>query len=282
MPEILEHSLLGPTIYRIVVVAPEVAARRRAGQFVILKIDEKGERIPLTICDADPDRGTLTLIFQAVGKSTQYLASMKVGDIIQDIAGPLGHPTEVKQYGTVVCIGGGIGIAPVYPIAKAMKSAGNRVISIIGARSKDLLILEDEMRKASDELKICTDDGSYIRQGFTSDILKELITQSVRIDLVVAIGPVPMMKVIADVTRGPNIKTIVSLNPIMVDGTGMCGCCRVSVGSKTKFACVDGPEFDAHLVDFSELMQRLRIYCPQEKDAVERFHNASTTCQCKK
>lgn len=271
MHRIIEHQVLGPSIYRIAVEAPEIARVRKAGQFVVLRIDEKGERIPLTICDADSAKGTLTLVFQTVGKSTYHLARLKVGATIQDIAGPLGHPTEIREYGTVVCIGGGIGIAPIYPIARAMKSAGNRVLSIIGARSKDLLILEDAMRKTSDELKICTDDGTYIRKGFTSDLLKELLTGGTKIDLVVAIGPVPMMKVIAEITREHKIKTIVSLNPIMVDGTGMCGCCRVSVGGATKFACVDGPEFDGHKVDFKELMHRLKIYLPQEKTALDRF-----------
>jgi len=268
---IIEHEWLGPSTCRIVVTAPDIARVRQAGQFVILRINEKGERFPLTICDADPMQGTLSLVFQTVGKSTYHLARLRVSDTIQDITGPLGQPSRIQKYGTVVCIGGGIGIAPIYPIAAAMKSVGNRVISIIGARTKELLILESDMRKISDALRVCTDDGSYARKGFTSDLLKELIAEGVKIDLVVAIGPVPMMKVIADITRDQTIGTIVSLNPIMVDGTGMCGCCRVSVGGDTKFACVDGPEFDGHEVNFEELMHRLRTYLPQEKIALDTF-----------
>jgi ferredoxin--NADP+ reductase len=263
-------------VYRMVIDAPKIARVRRAGQFVVLRIDEKCERFPLTICDADPVSGTLTLVFQAVGKSTMQLGKMEPGDKIHDVVGPLGKATHIEKYGTVVCIGGGIGIAPVYPIAQAMKSAGNKVISIIGARSKNLLILESEMRNVSDELLISTDDGSYCRKGFTSDLLNEVIKRGEKIYLVVAIGPVPMMKVLCNITKSHGIKTFVSLNPIMLDATGMCGVCRVTVGGKTQFACVDGPEFDGHQVDFDELQKRLRTYLKEEKVAVEKFqHNPS-------
>ncbi|MDI6732432.1 MAG: sulfide/dihydroorotate dehydrogenase-like FAD/NAD-binding protein [Planctomycetota bacterium] len=279
MFKIVNKSILGKEetgIYRIVIDAPRIARTRHAGQFVVLRTNEQGERIPLTICDADPVAGTFTLVFQAVGKSTMQLGKMNVGDNIQDVLGPLGRPTHIENYGTVVCIGGGIGIAPVHPIAQAMKQAGNKVISIIGARSKDLLILEEEMRRASNELLVTTDDGSYVRKGFTSDVLKEVINRPEKIDLVVAIGPVPMMRVISDITRSYGIKTMVSLNPIMLDATGMCGVCRVTVGGKTQFACVDGPEFDGHLVDFGELQKRLTTYLKDEKIAVEKYkHNPS-------
>ena len=276
MFKILKKDIFGDCVYQMVIDAPKIARVRRAGQFVVLRIDEKGERFPLTICDADSIKGTLSLVFQAVGKSTMQLAKMDVGDKIHDVLGPLGKATHIEKYGTVLCIGGGIGIAPVYPIAQAMKSAGNNVISIIGARSKNLLILESEMRNVSDELLIATDDGSYCRKGFTSDLLNEVIKRGGKIDLVVAIGPVPMMKVLCNITKSHSIKTFVSLNPIMLDATGMCGVCRVTVGGKTQFACVDGPEFDGHQVDFDELQKRLRTYTPQEKTAVEKFqHNPS-------
>jgi len=271
---ILKKNIFGDCVYRIVIEAPKIARVRRAGQFVVLRIDEKGERFPLTICDADPIKGTLTLVFQAVGKSTMQLSKMGPGDKIHDVVGPLGKATHIEKYGTVLCIGGGIGIAPVYPIAQAMKSAGNKVISIIGARSKNLLILESEMQKVSDELLISTDDGSYCRKGFTSDLLNEVIKRGEKIDLVVAIGPVPMMKVLCNITKSHNLKTFVSLNPIMLDATGMCGVCRVTVGGKTQFACVDGPEFDGHQVDFDELQKRLRTYTAQEKTAVEEFKHS--------
>jgi ferredoxin/flavodoxin---NADP+ reductase len=274
MFKILKKELFGDCVYRIVIDAPKISCVRRAGQFVVLRLDEKGERIPLTICDADPVKGTLTLIFQAVGKSTMQLGKMEPGDVIHDILGPLGKATHIEKYGTVLCIGGGIGIAPVYPIAQAMKSAGNKVISIIGARSKNLLILEPEMRKVSDELLISTDDGSYCRKGFTSDLLNEVIKRGEKIDLVVAIGPVPMMKVLCNITKSHNIRTMVSLNPLMLDATGMCGVCRVTVAGKTQFACVDGPEFDGHQVDFDELQKRLRTYLKEEKYAIDKFQHS--------
>lgn len=279
MFKILSKEKLASIIYRLEIAAPQIAQSRQPGQFVVLRIDETGERFPLTICDADPDKGSITLVFQVIGKSTYHLSLLNPGDYILDILGPLGRPTHLKKYGTVICIGGGIGVAPVYPIAKGMKKVGNKVISIIGARTKELLILEDEMSQVSDKLFITTDDGSYGRKGFTSDVLKEIIASKTKfdgtsydsIDLVVAIGPVPMMKVISDITKAHNLKTIVSLNPIMLDATGMCGCCRVTVGGKRRFACVDGPEFDGHEVDFDELAKRLQTYLPQEKVSLERY-----------
>ena len=274
MFKILSKEEFSDGVYRMLIDAPRIARTRKPGQFVVLRLNEQGERIPLTICDADPVKGSLTLVFQAVGKSTMQLGKMQIGEGIKDIVGPLGRATHIEKYGTVICLGGGIGIAPIYPITQAMKQTGNKVISIIGARSKNLLILEDEMRTVSDELLVTTDDGSYVRKGFTSDVLKEVINRNEKIDLVLAIGPVPMMRVISDVTRPYQIKTMVSLNPIMLDATGMCGCCRVTVGGKTQFACVDGPEFDGHLVDFDELQKRLRTYLKEEKEAVDKFKHS--------
>jgi len=267
--------MLSENIVKTVLEAPDIAKKRKAGQFVILMIDEKGERIPLTIVDSDPVKGTLTIIYQVVGKTTDQLARLEVGDIIQHVLGPLGHPTEIEGIETAVCVGGGVGIGVLYPIAKALKEKGTRVISVIGARTKSLLILEEETRSASAELHITTDDGTYGRHGFVSDVLKDIIDSGQKIDRVFTIGPVPMMRVVANVTRPHNIKTLVSLNPIMVDGTGMCGACRVTVGGKTKFTCVDGPEFDGHEVDFGLLMSRLRMYIDQEQEARER-------CRCGK
>jgi ferredoxin--NADP+ reductase len=255
--------------------APEIAAKRRAGQFIILKIDEQGERIPLTIVDSDSAQGTITIIFQVVGKTTAALARMNAGQELQDLQGPLGNPTEIENFGHVVCIGGGVGVGVVYPLAAALKKAGNRVTSIIGARTKSLLILEEEMKQVSDRLIVATDDGSYGFHGFVSAVLQNLIDSGEQIDHVFAIGPVPMMRVLCEVTRPHGIKTTVSLNPIMVDATGMCGACRVNVGGKTKFTCVDGPEFDGHLVDFPLLTNRLRMYQEQEKQSHDNYR-----CQC--
>lgn len=271
MYRIVAKEQLSSSVYRMEIEAPLIARVRRPGQFVVLRIHEQGERIPLTIYDTQPDKGTLTIIFQTVGKSTYHLANLNVGDNIQDVVGPMGQPTHIELFGTVVCIGGGIGIAPLYPIAQGMKQGGNKVISLIGARTKELLILEDEMRQVSDEIVVGTDDGSYGKKGFTSDFLNELIDQGTRIDLVVTIGPVPMMKVIVNITKKHNLKTVVSLNSIMLDATGMCGCCRVTVGKETKFACVDGPEFDGHLVDFDELTKRLKSYLVQERISLEHY-----------
>ena len=268
---IRKKQLLSPSVYRYEVDAPRVAEKTQPGQFVILRTHEEGERIPLTVADFDREKGVLTLIFQVVGASTELLAQMKEGDAILDLVGPLGQKSHIASgLGTVVCIGGGIGVAPVYPITRGMKEAGNRVISIIGAKSQDILIMEKEMRAASDETLVTTDDGSYGIKGFVTTALKELLTRGERIDLVYAIGPVVMMKSVADVTRPLGIKTIVSLNPVMVDGTGMCGGCRVQVGGETKFACVDGPEFDGAIVDFAGLQARQGMY--REMEARAREH----------
>jgi ferredoxin/flavodoxin---NADP+ reductase len=276
--EIIDARLLAASVKQFKVAAPEIARKRKPGQFVVLRIHEEGERIPLTIADADPEAGTITLIFQEVGKSTSQLGKLKAGESVSDLIGPLGVPTHIEKFGTVVCVGGGIGIAPVYPIAKGMREAGNTVISIIGARTKDLLILEDEMARVSTVLKVSTDDGSYGYHGFVSDILQDFIDQGTSIDLAVAIGPVPMMRVVCNVTRNKNIRTVVSLNPIMVDATGMCGACRVSVGGKTRFVCVDGPEFDGHQVNFAELVKRQRAYLNQEKQAQESYLHPGGVC----
>jgi ferredoxin--NADP+ reductase len=273
--KVLETTFLQEIIVRMVIEAPEIARKRKAGQFVTLMIDDKGERIPLTIVDSDSEKGTITIIYQIVGKTTTHLASLKKGDYIMHILGPLGHPTEIENFGTAAIVGGGVGIGVAYPIAVALKKAGNKVISIIGARTKDILILEDEMKAASDELLVSTDDGSYGFCGFTSQVLQNVIDRGQKLDIVYAIGPVPMMRVLANLTKPYGIKTIVSLNPIMVDATGMCGACRVSVGGKTKFGCVDGPEFDGHQVDFALLMSRLRMYCDEERQALQQYR-----CEC--
>jgi ferredoxin--NADP+ reductase len=270
LSSIVSKENLSDSVVRMDIRAPEIAKKRKAGQFVILKVNEQGERIPLTIVDSDGEQGTITIIFQIVGKTTALMAALKVGDDIQDVQGPLGHPTEIENLGHVVCIGGGVGVGVIYPITKALKEAGNRVTSIIGARNRSLIILEGEMKEASNELIVTTDDGSYGVHGFVSNVLQKIIDGGEKIDRVYAIGPVPMMKVIANLTRPYGIKTIVSLNAIMVDATGMCGACRVSVAGKTKFTCVDGPEFDGHQVDFDLLTNRLRMYCEQEGQSYEQ------------
>ena len=266
MYKILVKRQLAPSVQLFEVEAPLIARKAQPGQFIILRIDEDGERIPLTIADFNREKGTITLIFQEVGASTVELGQLNEGDGILDLVGPLGKATHIEKLGTIVCVGGGIGIAPVYPIARGMKEAGNEVISIIGARSKDILIYEQEMAAVSDELIITTDDGSKGRKALVTQPLKELLDSDKTISLVVAIGPVIMMKFVAETTRPYGVPTVVSLNPIMVDGTGMCGGCRVSVGNENKFACVDGPEFDGHKVDFDVLMSRQRMYKPQEKE----------------
>ena len=270
--KVLRKELLSEGVYRFDVDAPRLAKKTQPGQFIILRVNEEGERIPLTVADFDREKGVITIIFQVVGASTELLASLEEGDEILDFVGPLGKKSEIEPgLGTVVCIGGGIGVAPVYPIARGMKEAGNKVISIIGARSKDILILEKEMRAASDETIVTTDDGSYGVKGFVTTALAQLVERGEKIDLVYAIGPVVMMKSVADATRPLGLKTIVSLNPIMVDGTGMCGGCRVQVGDETKFACVDGPEFDAHLVDFAGLRERQAMYRDQEAEGKDHI-----------
>ena len=267
MYEIIEKEVLSENVKLMKIKAPLVAKKAQAGQFIILRIDEKGERIPLTIADYDRKEGFVTIIFMEVGKTTKQLGTMKVGDELLNFAGPLGVASEIEKFGTVVCIGGGVGIAPLYPIVRALKKAGNYIISILGARNEKLLMLEKEIDEVSDELHICTDDGSKGKKGFVSNVLQSLIDEGKKINVVWAIGPVIMMKVVADLTKKYDIKTIVSLNPIMVDGTGMCGGCRVSVGGETKFACVDGPEFDGHLVDFDNLMLRNRRFVCEENKA---------------
>lgn len=265
-------------IWQIWISAPHVARHAKAGQFVILRIDEYGERIPLTISAVESDN--IRCIFMAIGKTTHALADLKEGDIIRDVAGPLGKPSEIKKYGTCVVIGGGAGIACCPIIVQALKSAGNLVKGIIGARNADLLILEEEMKESCDELFITTDDGSRGVHGFVSDVLKTEI-QKGGIDAVWIIGPAIMMKVTSEVTRPHNIQTFVSLNPIMVDGTGMCGSCRVKIDGEVRFACVDGPEFDAHKVDFDLLMKRQRIYLNEEKEALEQYHEGHCKCEGK-
>lgn len=272
MNKIIAKQMLASNVLRMVVEAPEIASKRKAGQFIILRIDEEGERIPLTIADADPVAGTLTLIAQVVGKTTAHLASLEAGSQILDLAGPLGKPTHIEKFGNVIGIGGGIGIAPLHPIAQAMRAAGNKVVSILGARNKGLIIMEAEMRKACDEVVIVTDDGSYGKKGFVTDALKELVEKGLKIDLVVAIGPPIMMKMVSKLTKEFQLKTLVSLNTIMIDGTGMCGGCRVTVDGKPKFVCVDGPEFDGHQVDFDEMMRRLNMYRDSEKHAFAQYN----------
>ena len=273
MVQIVSKRELSADVKEFTFAHPLIAKKARAGQFVIVRVDETGERIPLTIADADPERGTVTVVVQEVGKTSALLGRQDVGQHIADLAGPLGHATEVERYGTVCCVGGGVGIACVYPIARALRDAGNAVVSIIGARTRELLTWEDRMREVSDELLVCTDDGSYGHHGFVTDELKRLIHEGHPIDRVWAVGPAVMMRAVAKTTQGSGIPTIVSLNSIMVDGTGMCGGCRVSVGGKTRFVCVDGPEFDAHQVDFGELMHRQAIYRPEEAASYERFQH---------
>lgn len=268
---ILEKLSIAEGICRFEIEAQKIAKKRKAGNFVVVRANEYAERIPLTIVDSDTQRGSITLIIQGVGKSTRLLNSMCQGDEIADVIGPLGHPTPIDNFGTVICVAGGVGTAEVLPIARAAKAGGNEVISIIGARTRSLLILEQEMRETSDELYIVTDDGSYERKGLVIDPLEDLIFEGRNPDVIYAIGPLQMMRAVSELTEPYNIKTFVSLNPVMIDGTGMCGGCRVVVGGKTKFACVDGPEFDAHQVDFDTLIQRNRAYSEEERVALERF-----------
>ena len=271
MYRILKKQELSPGILEYDIEAPRVAKKALPGQFIVLRVNEEGERVPLTIADFDREKGIVTILFQVVGASTELLASLQEGDSILDFVGPLGQPSELSDHmGTVVFVGGGIGVALVYPIARAAHELGNKVISILGAKTKDILIFEERMRAISDEVLITTDDGSYGIKGFVTNAIEELIKRGEKIDQVTAIGPGVMMKSVAEATRPYGIKTIVSLNPIMVDGTGMCGGCRVQVGEETKFACVDGPEFDGHLVDFRGLMARGRMYRTQE--AKEKDH----------
>jgi ferredoxin--NADP+ reductase len=269
--KILHAQFIAPGIKRFVIEAPRIAKKQRAGQFVIIRVNETGERIPLTIEKSDPEKGTVNIVVQAIGKTTNLLNSLETGDSILDMVGPLGKPSEIENFGTVVVIGGGVGTAMAYPTASAMKRVGNRVITIIGGRNKDLVLLEPEMREVSDTVFVTTDDGSYADKGLVTDKLRQLIENGTRIDLVLAVGPIPMMRAVADMTRKERIKTLVSLNPIMIDGTGMCGGCRVQVEGKSEFACVDGPEFDAHRVDFAILVQRNAMYRDAEKRSLDEY-----------
>jgi ferredoxin--NADP+ reductase len=273
--KILHKEVLSDVIKLMVIAAPAVARKARAGQFVIVRIDERGERIPLTIADYDRQEGTITIIFQEVGKTTMHLGTLEAGDELATFVGPLGHPTEIENYGTVACVGGGVGIAPLYPITRALKEAGNTVISIIGARTRELLFWEDKMRAVSDELVVCTDDGSYGRKSLVTEPLKELLEQrDGDISRVWAIGPAIMMKFVSLTTKPYEVATIVSLNTIMIDGTGMCGGCRVLLEEGARFVCVDGPEFDAHKVDWDNLLARQAFYREEERLATERWeHN---------
>lgn len=274
MYKILKKEELSDVTKLMVIYAPHVSRKARAGQFVIVRIDEFGERIPLTIADYDRNEGTITIIFQEVGKSTKHLGTLKIGDEIATFAGPLGHPTEIKRYGTVVCVGGGVGIAPIYPIARSLKEAGNNVISIIGARNKGLLFWEDKMRSVSDEMAVCTDDGSYGRKALVTEPLKELLENKDKIiTRIWAIGPAIMMKFVSQTTKPYNIPTVVSLNTIMIDGTGMCGGCRVLLDEGAQFVCVDGPEFDGHKVNWDSLLSRLQFYRDEERVAVEHWEH---------
>ncbi len=274
MARIVAKRIIAPNTVRMDIAAPKIARKRKAGQFVILRAAEESERIPLTIAMSDPVTGTITVIFQMVGHSTMELGRLPEGGEVRDVVGPLGKPTHIEKFGTVVSVGGGIGTAVALPIAAAMKQAGNRVIGIVGARTKDLLILQDEMKAACDEMLVSTDDGSFGIHGFVTQVLEKTIARGDKIDLALAIGPVPMMRAVCDLTKRHGIRTIVSLNPIMIDGTGMCGGCRVSVGGKTKFCCVDGPEFDGHEVDWDLLVNRQRMYMDAERKAKETFRIA--------
>src|SRR5690349_3729649 len=268
---ILQAEFLAPNIKRFVIAAPRISRKQQPGQFLILRLHEHGERIPLTIESSDSRRGTVSIVVQSVGKTTHLLNSLEAGDAILNVVGPLGKPSVIKKYGTVVVVGGGVGTAMAYPTAAALKQAGNRVISIVGARNQELVILEKEVRAVSDALLITTDDGSYADKGFVTDKLRQLIENGTRIDLVVAVGPIVMMKAVSELTRKEEIHTVVSLNPIMIDGTGMCGGCRVLIDNKSEFACVDGPEFDGHKVNFEVLVQRNAMYRSAEQQSMEEY-----------
>ncbi len=275
MFKITHAQFIAPGIKRFVLEAPRIARKQKPGQFVILRIYEEGERIPVTIENSDPELGTISIVVQSIGKTTHLLNSLNTGDSILDVVGPLGKPSEIENYGTVVVVGGGVGTAMAYPSAAAFKRAGNRVISIVGARTKELVILEQELRAVSDAVMITTDDGSYADKGFVTDKLRQLIQNGTRIDLVLAIGPIVMMRAVAELTRKENIHTVVSLNPIMIDGTGMCGGCRVPIDGKSEFACVDGPEFDAHKVNFEVLVQRNSMYRDAEQRSLAEYQRAA-------
>lgn len=272
MPIVLEREIISPKIVRLLVEAPDIARVRKAGQFLILRPNSDSERIPLSIADTDPVRGTLELVVQEVGRTSAELFDKQVGDDICDVVGPLGTPTHIEKFGTAVCVGGGVGIAPLYPIAKALHEAGNKVIVILGARSQDLIIFEERMRSICDQLIVTTDDGSSGRKGLVTEALKELIDGGEKVDYCITVGPPIMMKFVCETTRPYKIPTFASLNTMMVDGTGMCGGCRLTVGGETKYVCVDGPEFDGHQVDFNAMMKRLGMYKEFEKQAYDKFN----------
>lgn len=275
MFKVISNTEIGPSVHRLVISAPRVAKARKPGQFVIVRKKECSERIPLTIADADPQAGTITLIVQAVGVSTKAIVATPPGDFLQDVAGPLGKPTHLERWGKVACIGGGVGTAVLYPLAKALYEMGNTVYTVIGGRGAKQVILVDELRQFSKELYITTEDGTLGREGLVTIVLEDMLSGKLPCpDVVFAVGPVPMMEAVADMTRPKGIPTIVSLNAIMIDGTGMCGCCRVTVGGEVKFTCVDGPEFDGHKVDFKELRNRLSMYRQQEQKALEEYCRA--------
>jgi len=279
--KILKKQDLGNRVYLLEATAPRIAKVCKAGQFFIIRQGEGYERIPLTIADSDAEKGTITMVFQAIGASTTALSKLEVGDEVADIVGPLGKPSEVENYGRCVVVGGGVGVAPCYPIVKALKAAGNHVTAVIGARTKDLLLWEERFREASDELLVATDDGSYMHKGFVTELLEEKIKKN-ECDICWVIGPMPMMRAACNMTRNYGTKTIVSMNPIMVDGTGMCGACRVCVNGETKFACVDGPEFDGHKVDFDLAMKRSKMFKEDEAIALEKFNerfNGGVACK---
>ncbi|MBN1211573.1 MAG: sulfide/dihydroorotate dehydrogenase-like FAD/NAD-binding protein [candidate division Zixibacteria bacterium] len=271
MPKVLDNFQIGPMVWKMRVETPALVSKAKAGQFVIIRVNEQGERVPMSIAGLNKEKGLLTIIYQVVGKTSALMTTVPAGGELSDCVGPLGMPSHFEKWGTACLVGGGIGIAPIYPIAQAYKEAGNKVITIIGARSKDLLFYEEEHKAVADELHVCTDDGSYGHHGFVSDVLKKILDDGEKIGMIMAIGPVPMMRVVTNLTKNYNVPTWVSLNPLMIDGTGMCGGCRVSIGGETKFACVDGPDFDGHLVDFDLLTKRLSAYKDQERKAMKHF-----------
>ena len=278
MPRVLDNIQIGPLNWKMTVHVPKLVNKAQAGQFVIIRVNEQGERVPMSIAGLDREKGMLTIIYQVVGKTSALMTTVPAGGEIINCVGPLGLPTHVENWGTAILVGGGIGIAPIYPIAQEWKKAGNKLYTIVGARSKNILFYEDEHRVIADKLHVCTDDGSYGHHGFVSDVLKQILDTGEKIGMIMAIGPVPMMRVVSELTRPYNVPTYVSLNPLMVDGTGMCGGCRVAIGDTTKFACVDGPDFDGHLVDFDLLTKRLSAYKDQERESFHRFV-ASPDCK---
>ncbi|PJA26103.1 MAG: ferredoxin-NADP reductase [candidate division Zixibacteria bacterium CG_4_9_14_3_um_filter_46_8] len=278
MVKVLEHYHLGENNYKIIFDVPKLVKKSEPGQFVVLRVSENGERIPMSIGDMDAKTGALTVVYQILGKTTALLATVKPGEHIMDCVGPMGNPSHVDKKGKYMVIGGGIGIAPIHPVAKKARENGNEVFGIIGSRTQNLLFFEEEMRRACDHLYVCTDDGSYGEKGFVTTVLQRLINEGQKPDFILAIGPVPMMKAVCNTSRPYAIPTWVSVNPIMIDATGMCGACRVSVGGVTKFGCVDGPDFDGHLVDFDQLTSRLKMYFPQERQSMEKFEREHQPC----